>query len=117
MGGYIAAGEKTGHQSGSNERSVGVKRGAVAIVVLVLVGVIGFIILVPVVSMTEYPPCPPPSPSVTPYNCGPFTYYESISFYYSGVGALYGFCGSHDGYHLANVHAGLVCSNGLLAAS
>ena len=82
------------------------RRSLVVLFVILLVGVPSFLILVPIISVTENPPCPPEHGT-----CMPLTYTESISFYYFQVGAVYALCTGSD-YHLADARGGYGCAGG-----
>ena len=82
------------------------RRSVVAALVAVI-GVSVFLTLVPVVSITEYVPCPPTVPSCPPRT----TYAESVFFHSFRVGAIYGFCTGSD-YRIADAIGGYGCADG-----
>jgi hypothetical protein len=70
------------------------KRKAVAAIALVGIGVVSFLVLVPMYPTTVRPPCSPVVP-----NCPHWTLDESTTFLWFRVGALYDRCG---GYRLVD---------------
>ncbi len=81
------------------------KRKFLVLALVLLMGVPVFLFAVPIVSVTEYSPCP-----LVAY-CRHSTFVESVSFYYFQVGAIYGLCTGSD-YHMANAAGGYGCANG-----